>query len=176
MLPWDGVCSCHGILGGYDEEGLSRHVGFAVDGHLALFHAFQQAGLCPGRGAVDFVRQKDIGEDRASAQHERVLLPVEDVQARDVAGEEIRRELDPRETGADAFGQRLGQLRLAGAGHVLQQHMSVCQQRSQEQPGRLLLSHDDFCDVGEDFFPQCFSAMFHLIECPLFRLCGCMVF
>ena len=45
-------------------------VGHAVDRHAALGHRLQQRGLRARRGAVDFVGQHDLGEDRPGAKLE----------------------------------------------------------------------------------------------------------
>ena len=43
------------ILRGHDEKRMRQAVCFPVHGHLTLFHAFQEARLCPGYGSVDLV-------------------------------------------------------------------------------------------------------------------------
>ena len=70
---------------------------FAFQRHLVFLHGLQQRRLGLGRGAVDLIGQDDVGEDRALAQHEVVLLAVEDVAAGDVAGQQVGRELDALE-------------------------------------------------------------------------------
>ena len=65
-----------------------------VDRDLALLHAFEQRRLRLGGGAVDLVAQHDVGEDRAGPELEVALLLVEDVDAGDVGGQQVGRELD----------------------------------------------------------------------------------
>ena len=68
----------------------------AVDGDRVLLHDLQQGGLGLGRGAVDLVGQEDGGEDGARVELPLMGLLVEDGHARDVAGQQVGGELDPR--------------------------------------------------------------------------------
>jgi len=52
------------ILRGHYHERLRQRIGMRVDRDLAFIHCFQQRGLCLGRGAVNLVRKKDVGEHR----------------------------------------------------------------------------------------------------------------
>ena len=53
------------VLRGQDEEGLGQLVGRVADGDLPFLHGFEQGALHLGRGAVDFVGEDEVGEDRA---------------------------------------------------------------------------------------------------------------
>ena len=48
---------------------------------------------------------------------------------------------------AEALGQRLGQQRLADAGHVLEEEMALGQERNQGEADDLRLAQDDPGDV-----------------------------
>ena len=63
-----------------------------------------------------------------------VLVLVVDRDAGDVGGQQVGGELDPRVAAPDGVGQRPGQHRLAGAGHVLQQDVPLGEQAGQGQP------------------------------------------
>ena len=108
-------------------------VGHAVDRDLRLFHRLQQSRLGLRGGAVDFVGQHQLREDRARAELELDVLRVEDADAGHIARQKIRRELDALERRADAAGDRLGQDRLANAGHVFDQDMPAAEQRNQHK-------------------------------------------
>jgi hypothetical protein len=86
------------------EEELVERVAGVVDGDLLLAHGLEHRGLHLGRGAVDLVGQHHVREQRPRAEHEALRLHVEDVGARDVAGQQVRRELDAPE-GRDALGE-----------------------------------------------------------------------
>ena len=62
-------------------KGLGHGMAFAGDGDLALLHHFQQRALHLGRGAVDFVGQHQIGEDRPQHGGEFAALLVVDARA-----------------------------------------------------------------------------------------------
>ena len=81
---------------------------------------------------------------------ELLVLLVVDRQAGDVRGQQVRRELDPSEAAAEAPGDRLGEDRLAGARHVLDQEVAAAQERDERQPDFVVLADDHALDVGED--------------------------
>ncbi len=53
-------------------------MGDAVDADLAFFHGFEQRALGARAGAIDLVRQQQLGEYRALAEFELLRRPVED--------------------------------------------------------------------------------------------------
>ena len=113
----------------------------ALHAHLAFAHRFQQRRLRARRGAVDFVGQQNVGEDRAFVKMKLLVALVENRHAEDVRRQQIRRELDALELGVNGAGQRLGQRRLARAGKILQQHVPAAGQRGEQlarrrRPGR----------------------------------------
>ena len=65
-LPGAGRCPPGQSGSAWQAPGRVRQaVGGFTQGYLAFLHGFQQGGLHFGRGAVDFIRQNEIGEDRA---------------------------------------------------------------------------------------------------------------
>jgi hypothetical protein len=122
----------------------------AVDRHLTLLHRLQQRGLRLGRGAVDFIRQHDLGEDRAGAKLEFLALLVEDVDARHVGGEHVRRKLDAAKRAADAERQRPRQHGLADARHILDQQVAFAQHRQQRQAHLVVFADNHLAYVFGD--------------------------
>ena len=108
------------------------------------------ARLGLGRGAVDLVGEDDLAHDRARPELELLGLLVVDRQAGDVGRQQVRRELDAPERAAEAAGDRLGEHRLAGARHVLDQEVAAAQQRDEREADLVVLADDDALDVGED--------------------------
>ena len=53
------------VLRREDDEGSRQVVGLAVHGDAVLFHRLEQRGLRLARGAVDLIREEEIGHDRA---------------------------------------------------------------------------------------------------------------
>jgi hypothetical protein len=68
------------------HEQLRQLVRFTSDRDLSLFHGFEQGRLHLGRGAVDFVGQHKIAENRAGLELKAPLAPfvVIDLGASDV--------------------------------------------------------------------------------------------
>ena len=90
-----------GVLRGQHEERVGQVERLPAGGHLVFLHRLEQGGLGLGRGAVDFVGQQQVGENRplqelkSPAAGIRVFL--EHVGAGDVRGHQVRRELDSPE-------------------------------------------------------------------------------
>ena len=125
LRQWKGALLLDGILGGDNEKRRGQRQGPAVDGHLPLFHALQQARLSPLDGAVDFVGEQHVAHHRSRLKNEPAALLVEDIEAGDVRGQKVRGELHPLERAADRYGQRLGDQRLAQPRHILQKGVAV---------------------------------------------------
>ena len=85
-----GALEFDGILRGENGEMIGQGIARAVNGDLALFHRFKQGGLRARRGAIDFVHEKQVGENGAAMQRERTRGHLEDVGAHDVGGHRDR--------------------------------------------------------------------------------------
>ncbi len=120
------------ILGGKDDEGLRQGARQAVDGDLALAHALEQRGLGAWGGAVDFVCQEQVREDRAGDELEGPALLIEDGYAGDVAGQEIGRALEPAEGHPEGGGDRARKHGLADARHIFDQDVPLGQERGED--------------------------------------------
>ncbi len=68
----------------------------------------------------------------------------------DVRGQQVRGELDPAYRRVDAAGQGLAQHRLADAGHVLDQQVTLGEQHDQRRVDDVRLALDDLLDVPAD--------------------------
>ena len=136
-----------GVLRGQHHEGLGQGMGHAVHRDLVFLHDLQQSRLRLGRGAVDLVRQGDLAHDRAGMELHLAGLEIDHGKAGHVAGHHVGRELDAVEGAVQRFRQGAGQGRLAGAGHVLDQHMSLAKHGDQQKLDHLVLADDDLADV-----------------------------
>src|SRR4051794_35819901 len=85
------------VLGGDNHEGVRQDQRSPVDGHLAIVHRLQESRLSFWSGAVDFVREKKIGENRPRFELEGFRMRVIDGDADDVTREHVRGELEPME-------------------------------------------------------------------------------
>src|SRR5437016_4043873 len=115
------------------QEWKGQWVRRAVDRHLLLLHRFQQGRLRLGRRAVDLIGEQDLREDRPLAELELLRRWAVDVDARDIGGEQVRRELQTLEAATQRAGERLRQHRLAHPGHVFDQDVAAAQQRNHAQ-------------------------------------------
>ena len=84
------------------------------------------------RGAVDFVGEEEIDEDRAGAEIERAAVLIEHTHAGDVVGQEVGRALQALEGEAEAGGYRAGKHGLARAGHVFDKDVPLTQKRDEQ--------------------------------------------
>ena len=96
------------VLRGQHQERPRQAVGDAVHGDLLLLHGFQQGRLGARGGAVDLIDQQHVDEDRSLAELELPALLVEDRDAGDVVGQQVRGALQAVEVPAQADGQRSG--------------------------------------------------------------------
>src|SRR5213083_1622114 len=101
----------------------------ALERRLPFLHRLEQGGLRLRGGPVDLVRQEELGEDRTAAEDEVARLAVVHVGARDVRGQEVRGELDPPEGEAEARREGLRNQRLRQTRHVLDQEVSIAEDR-----------------------------------------------
>ncbi len=62
-----GALLVNRVLRGHDEERLGQLADFAAGRDAFFLHGFEHGRLRLGRGAVDFVRQDQVGENRARA-------------------------------------------------------------------------------------------------------------
>ena len=142
-----GAFLLNGVLGGEHEEGRQKGEGAAHDGDAALLHGFQQGGLGLGGGAVDFVRQHDVGEDRALDELKLPLaaggIILDDIRAGDVRGHQVRRELDAVETEVQRLCHGADQQRLRQAGNTHQERVPAGEQGDAQQLHDALLADDD---------------------------------
>jgi len=89
-----------------------------AQGDLALFHGLEQGALHLGGGAVDFVRQDEVGEQGTELGHEVAGVPPKDHGADQVGRQQVRSELDARELGVDGRGEGFHGEGFRQAGHT----------------------------------------------------------
>ena len=129
------------------HERCPQGVRLGVDRDLSLFHAFQQCGLGLRGSTVDLVAQHDVREHGSRAELEVPTLLVEHVHAGDVCREHVRRELDAAERTVDRACDRFREHRLPDAGNVLDQQVSLGDQRYQRQADLCVLAAEDTLHV-----------------------------
>jgi len=150
-----------GVLRGEDEEGFGQFEGPAADGDTAFLHGFEHGGLGLGRGAIDFVSEDHVGEDRAfdedvfSFLGDRVFL--KDIGAGDVRGHQIGGELNAMEGEIKGVGDGVDHERLGEAGDTFEQAMAFGEDGDHHLLDDFLLANDGlgelFADGGVNALP-----------------------
>ena len=138
------------VLGRENDERLGHESWDTVDRHLMLLHRLEQRRLGLGRRSVDLIGDHDVREDRAVVELEAVLPLVVDLDAGDVGGEQVGRELDALQRSVDRFGQRAGERGLADAGYVLDQQVPVGQHAGDGEPDHVGLALQHPFDTARD--------------------------
>ena len=126
-----GAHELRGVLGGQHHKGLGQGMGHAVHRDLIFLHDLQKGALCLGGSTVDFVGQRDLTHDGPGMILHLPGLEVHHGEARHIGGHHVRRKLDAVEAAIQRLGQRADHGGLAGAGHVLQKHVTLAHQRDQ---------------------------------------------
>ncbi|OPZ13897.1 MAG: hypothetical protein BWZ10_01990 [candidate division BRC1 bacterium ADurb.BinA364] len=135
------------ILRGQNKKRQRQLVARAAGRHGVFLHRFEQRGLGLGRSAVDFVRQQQIGENRAfdklesAAAAGRVLL--QDVRAQNIRRHQVGRELHALELHRANIGQRAHHQRLGQAWRADHDAMAAAKHRRQHLLHHGLLADDD---------------------------------
>ena len=138
------------VLRRHDHERRLERIRDSVHRHLPLLHAFEQRRLRLRRGAVDLVDEEEIREDRPGPELELVPLLVEDVDARDVGRQQVRRELETRKLAVQRACERLGEHRLPDARKVLDDRVPLGDEAEDDEAQRLLRCVDHAAEVLDD--------------------------
>ena len=109
-------------------------MGMAIDGDLRFVHGFQQGGLRFRGGAIDFVGQQEIAEDRARLELEDLGLDVVDGYPDHVTRQHVTGELQPMKAAGHRVRQRLGQCSLTNSRHIFNQQVPPREQTHQRKP------------------------------------------
>src|SRR6266851_3880352 len=130
------------ILRGDDEKGLWKRERFAVHGDLRFVHGFEKSGLRARRGAVDFVSENDVGENRAGTKFKFARLGIVDADAENVAGEQVRGELDALKAAMKGFCESLRESGLADAGYVFDEEVAARKKGDERELNGFFLAVD----------------------------------
>lgn len=155
------------VLRGQHHERPAERVGAAVNGDLPLVHRFQQGGLGFRGGAVDFISEEKIGENRAGFELEFVGMRIEDTNAGNVGGEHIGGELEAVETAIDGAGKGVGERSFADAGYILNQQVATGEQTSQAEANDLGFAPERGLQAGR----ECLQPGRHRESGRCFTLC-----
>src|SRR5439155_12411572 len=103
---------------------------------------------------VDLVGQDNVGEERPRLENKLGGWLMKDAGADQVARQQVRRKLNTMKAASQAACQCLGEQRLADARNVLDEQMSVGQQRDEGGANDIRLAEDDAGQVRPQTFQQ----------------------
>jgi hypothetical protein len=138
------------ILRGEHHEGRADRVGLTIHGHPGAVHHLQQSGLGLRCGAVDFIRQHDVREDRTPLEDELTHGLVVDRHPGDITGQQVAGELDAREDAVHRAGERVRQRGLPHSGQILDQQVAAGGEADQDLVNDIVLALDVQAHVGAD--------------------------
>ena len=146
-----GACGSYIVLGRDHRKGLLQRISCAVHRDLTFFHRFQQGGLGFAGRPVDLVPKQQVG----IAHHAALVLKAAAVlvvngKAHNIGRQHIRRELDAVIGQAQCAAQGHRQRCFADAGDIVQQNMSVGQQRHQDLFYDLTLAYHGLFHFNND--------------------------
>ncbi|SPF47293.1 hypothetical protein SBA1_730005 [Candidatus Sulfotelmatobacter kueseliae] len=121
------------ILRGNHQKRLRQLVGVCVHRDLALVHGLEQRRLCFGSGAVDFVGQQNVGENRAALELELLLHRRKNRDAEHVGRQHVAGELHPLKGAVNGPGQSLSERGFADPGNAFNQQVPAGENRHQSQ-------------------------------------------
>jgi hypothetical protein len=98
---------------------------FAVHGDLGFVHGFEKSRLCARGGAIDFIGENDVCENRTGSKLEFAGFGIVNADAENVAGQKVRSELDALESAVKRFCESLRESGLANAGYVFDKQMAA---------------------------------------------------
>jgi hypothetical protein len=134
------------ILGSQHEEGFGERVGCPAGRDLVLLHGLQQGGLGLRRRPIDLVCQHHVGEDGPADELKCPFssghIFLDDLGPGDVAGHEVRRELDSGELEIEGLGDGRDHEGLGQAWDADQQGVPTGDDRGEDPVQDLLLAND----------------------------------
>src|SRR5262249_19694455 len=92
----EGSLVVFGILGGDHKEICAKGEALTLDRHLPLFHGLKQSRLRSRWGAIDFVGNHDVSENRPFDEVELLLSRRVHVRSQDIRRQHVARELNAR--------------------------------------------------------------------------------
>ena len=124
------------VLRRNDHEWFNELVRFTPDGDLMFGHRFEKRCLRFGRRSVDFVRENEIGEHRASLKLKlaiaRLLIGLDQFRAENVGRHHVGRELNPGELEIKTFRQCTDEKGLRQPRNADYERVAVAQQGDEQ--------------------------------------------
>ncbi len=123
-------------------------MGRAEDGDTLFLHCLEQGGLSLRRSTVDFIGEDEVGEKRSFLENELAAFRglLEHGIARDVAGQEVRGELDAFVLEFEGLGKCLDQFGLAETGEAFEENVASGEQSRDNELDEGFLPIDGFVE------------------------------
>ena len=149
-----------GVLRRENKERLGQRKRFAADCNLTLLHCLEQRALHLRGGAVDFVGEHYVRENRALLREKFALLLVVNERAHNVRRQQVGRELYSVEFCVHRRRHRFYRKRFRKSGDALQKNVPVCENARQQSVDKIFLPDDHFrhllsekkCPVGRRLY------------------------
>ena len=135
------------VLRRHDHEQRRQRIRHGADRDLPLAHRLEQRRLHLRRRAVDLVGEHEVVEHRPLPKHERAVLRPIDLGAREIGGQQVRRELQAMEVAFDAVAQDLDRARLREPRRAFDEQVAVAKQRDEHAIQQSFLTDDETLQV-----------------------------
>lgn len=119
----------------------------AVGGYLLFGHRFEQGALRLRRGAVDFIGQHELREQRAGMELKLATLAFVYAHADNVRRQQVAGELHALKRQIERGGEGVRQGGLADAGKVFDQQVTASEKAGEREPDLRTLSEHDIVDL-----------------------------
>ncbi len=137
-------------------------MGNPIYSNLSLPHCLQQRGLCFWGCPIHFIRQYDLGQQRARAEFKLLRTLIEDIHARQIGWQHVGRELHPTERAIERSGQAACQHRLTDPRDIFDQHMPVREEPDYDEFYGVPLANHDLLNAGCNLPGECLQIHFGL--------------
>ena len=122
-----------------------------VDRDLPFVHRFEQSGLRLRSGAVDFIGQQNIGEDRAALEFKFLLGSGVDRDAQHVRRQHVAGELDALKSAVDGAGDGLAERGLADSRDAFDQQVAFGENGDQGEAENVVFAANNAAQGGFQF-------------------------
>ena len=142
------------VLSRDNQERQFEAMGFSVNGDVAFLHCFQERRMCFRRRSIDFIRQKQLSENRSGTESELLCFHVEDRGACNVRRHQVSSELDASEFAAQNFSDRPNEKSFTKARNTFDQNVAARKQCDQSSFDQFTLPDEDFADLVANGFEK----------------------
>jgi hypothetical protein len=111
------------------------------------------------------ITRKGSSENGSLLGNENTLFLVINQCPDEVGGQEIRSELNALKSAVDGVGEAADRQRLRQSGHALEEHVAPAEQPHEQPVQHILLTDNNFPELGEESFDENRFLLNPLIDC-----------